>query len=263
MSKQFAVLGSPIRHSRSPQLHRAGFDAMGFDAEYSRVELSQDIEKFIADSNQLWDGFSVTMPLKVEAAGFAQTTDEWVARTGSCNTLVFREGVWHGHNTDAYGLQRALQGLDMGRVLILGSGATARTSYEALREKDRFIRLWARSPEKLSWLDADADADECIAESPVLADYDLVISTIPATAVDEIFYAQPIGPKSFFSAAYSQSPEVLLTWKAHCRVVSGLEMLYWQAVAQQSLFMGVELEKLEANARFTGAMREALIAVKE
>src|SRR6478735_7467754 len=134
-----AVLGSPVAHSLSPALHRAGYAAAGLTGwEYQRIECdAATLPGLVAGSGPEWAGFSVTMPGKSAAASMADQRSARVAALGVANTLVRRDGGWLAENTDADGLIGALRAAGAPapkRVLLLGGGGTAASVIAALSE---------------------------------------------------------------------------------------------------------------------------------
>lgn len=100
--KKAGVLGSPIAHSRSPQLHLAAYRALGLhDWTYERIECgAAELPVVVGGFGPEWVGVSVTMPGKFAALRFA---DERTARAdlvGSANTLVRTPHGWRADNTE-------------------------------------------------------------------------------------------------------------------------------------------------------------------
>ncbi len=111
--KKAGVLGSPIAHSRSPQLHLAAYRALGLhDWTYERIECgAAELPVVVGGFGPEWVGVSVTMPGKFAALRFA---DERTARAdlvGSANTLVRTPHGWRADNTDIDGVAGALGAL--------------------------------------------------------------------------------------------------------------------------------------------------------
>ena len=106
-----AILGSPVAHSLSPALHRAGYAAAGLMSwSYERIECdAAALPALVAGSGPEWAGFSVTMPGKYAAAAMADQRSARVAALGVANTLVRRDGGWLAENTDVDGLIGALR----------------------------------------------------------------------------------------------------------------------------------------------------------
>jgi shikimate dehydrogenase len=255
MSKRFAVLGSPIQHSKSPAIHLAAYRVLGNDWEYGRAEVSRGgLRKFIDELDAPWDGFSVTMPLKEDATRFADELDSSARLTGATNTLVKNElGKWLGFNTDVFGIVAALNqaAIDpVQTVAILGSGATATSAATALALHSPGARLLivARNQHTAKKLATYAKSrglkprvSKNLAKATSKAQ--LIISALPAHALDE--QAVDLAARRLwkpggvlFDVAYNPWPSQLAqAWQAkNFAVISGIEMLIWQAVAQVRIF---------------------------
>jgi len=137
-----AVIGSPIRHSRSPQIHAAFARQFALPLAYERVEvrageLRAAVDEFRACGGR---GLNVTLPLKEEAYAAATRPAPRAAAAAAANTLWFdADGVLAADNTDGLGLVRDLAQLGTvalagARVLLLGAGGAARGVIPALRE---------------------------------------------------------------------------------------------------------------------------------
>src|SRR5690606_27489255 len=101
---RLGVLGKPIAHSRSPQIHRAAYGVLGLSWEYERYEVGAgELANWVGALDRHWRGVSLTMPLKAEGMALADWHSPAAEATGSVNTLVFHDGEIRGHNTDVYG----------------------------------------------------------------------------------------------------------------------------------------------------------------
>jgi shikimate dehydrogenase len=255
MSKRFAVLGSPIDHSKSPAIHLAAYRVLGLDWEYGRADVQKGLLRtFLAGLDGPWDGFSVTMPLKEEASRFADVLDSYAELTGATNTLSMDEfGKWHGYNTDVFGIVQAVREARIGEIkhaLIIGSGATANSAMVALSvlAPGARVDVLARNPKSrkaLISLGKKVGLKTQIAGGLRAASRvsNLTISTVPAGSLDKqaarmasAWFWKPKG--ALLDVAYNPWPSKLATaWSAKGkRTISGLEMLIWQAVAQIRVF---------------------------
>ncbi|MGQ0574751.1 MAG: shikimate dehydrogenase [Pseudonocardia sp.] len=245
--RRAAVLGSPIAHSLSPVLHRAAYAALGLDDwSYDARECTEaELADVVDGLGPEWAGLSLTMPLKRVALDVADEVTPLAAATGAANTLVLRTGRRVAHNTDVAGIVAALHGAT-GRALVLGAGGTAQAALAALRElgivdvtvavrsiaragelRDAAHRLGTRPTITAALADAD----------PVLPPAEIVVSTLPAGAAD----ALRVGPSAtVLDVVYAPWPTPFAAAAAArgARVVSGLEMLLHQAVAQVELMTG-------------------------
>jgi len=154
-----AVLGFPIHHSISPQLHRAALEEMArvdprFSLwRYDKVELAvESLPEALPQLAKLgYRGLNLTIPHKVEVLPLLDQIDEGAARMGAVNTLSWENGSWKGYNSDGVGFSRAVQiafsrSLKDFEVLILGAGGAARAAVaQALSEGCAKIGLLNRS----------------------------------------------------------------------------------------------------------------------
>ena len=132
-TRRAAVLGSPIRHSLSPALHRAAYRGLGLDWSYDAIEVDEPgLSAFLAGLGPEWAGLSLTMPLKEAVIPLLSEVDPEARSLRSVNTVLPGSQGWRGTNTDVYGITQSLleKGLDATprSATILGAGATARSA---------------------------------------------------------------------------------------------------------------------------------------
>ncbi len=133
-SRVAAVIGHPVRHSRSPAIHNAAFAAVGLDWTFTALEVPAGDGAAALEAMRALDlaGLSVTMPLKGEAAAAADEADDDVTALGAANCIVpLGGGRLRAANTDIAGFTAALRhdaGIDPEgrRVVLLGAGGAAR-----------------------------------------------------------------------------------------------------------------------------------------
>ncbi len=289
---RFAVLGSPIIHSKSPALHRAAYDALGLDWQYDAIDIdSSGLTDFIDSRNSHWSGLSLTMPLKRDVMSLLDEQDEYATITGAANTVLLSERAGkrhlHGFNTDVCGLRRALNAASIhsvDRVRLLGAGATAASVIVAVHTLGaKTIEVCTRSPqtaaplaELMTSLSVDFTISELGGTNPepgssarggsanteptVLPD--LVISAIPGGAVFEHNFSSELRARvPLFDVAYDPWPSTLAeSWSAEGgTVISGLEMLLHQALLQVRIFVnGSPEQSLMHEETVFSAMRAAL-----
>ena len=256
MGRKAAVLGSPISHSRSPDLHLAAYRALGLDDwTYERIECpAGSLPLVVTGLSDDYVGLSVTMPGKVEALEFATERTERAVLVGSANTLVRIDGGWRADCTDVDGVRGAL--LDGGvpdlhdaSVVVIGAGGTARPALLALAELGATrVTIVARDAERakgaLSLAGALKMTGNVIDFAPDLladacADARCVVSTVPSAAVEKV--VESVAKARFvLDAIYNPWPTPLATsvCAAGGTVVSGLSMLLNQAYGQVEQFTG-------------------------
>ncbi|MFI7637115.1 shikimate dehydrogenase [Nonomuraea sp. NPDC049400] len=256
-----AVMGSPIGHSLSPYLHRAAYQAMGLDGwsyeafECDEARLPGLLGELVPvrgqgpDDADAWAGLSLTMPLKRAVLPLLDTVSEPALEVGGANTVVFRDGLRHGHNTDVYGIEQALAeaGVPAPRsATVLGGGATAASALAALRNLGLFsatllVRDPARAGETMEVAErlGVALAVETFDKLDALTRVDLVVSTLPGGAADA-FADRLARVPALFDVVYSPWPTsaAAAVRAAGGTVVGGFAMLLHQAVRQVELMTG-------------------------
>ena len=224
MSKKLAVLGSPIVHSKSPQIQLAALRELGIDATFDRFEVSS-LASFVSDHDE-FDALSLTMPLKEQARSLADWEHPLVAKTNSSNYLLRSEGQWLAFNTDVFGIQKAVEGVEATSVGVLGTGATARSALAALAGKN--LHIWGRKQQLAQELAADYEAKASQLEEVLHCD--LVVSTLPGEALSTLLNGNYQGV--LLDVVYSRPSPAGFT-----AYVSGLSMLVWQAIGQLRLLI--------------------------
>ena len=156
LKKHFAVIGNPIHHSLSPQIHAAFAKENGLDIDYESV--LSPLDQFKNTMHQLiqqkFTGANVTLPFKKEAYQLATTHSGHARIAEAVNTLEFKEAEIIGHNTDGIGLVRDLeQNLDTHlknkKILLIGAGGAAEgVIYSMLEKKPSELTLTNRTIEK-------------------------------------------------------------------------------------------------------------------
>jgi shikimate dehydrogenase len=154
---KYAVMGNPIAHSKSPQIHRLFAGQTGESLEYTAIRVepgtfNEAVARFQSAGGR---GLNITVPFKEEAWRLAATCSPRAKRAGAVNTLVLdgADGIY-GDTTDGTGLVRDLtQNHDIGiadkRVLLVGAGGAARCVTESLlNESPALLVIANRTAEK-------------------------------------------------------------------------------------------------------------------
>jgi shikimate dehydrogenase len=248
-----AVLGRPVGHSLPPLLHRAAYRALGLtDWTYDALDLgAEDVPVLLAGLGEEWRGFSVTMPCKQAAAAAADVAAPLPRLLRAANTLVrLPDGGWYADNTDVHGVGMALQlgGVQrLERAAILGAGGTAAAAAVALAELGaRHVDVVARNPDRAADLArvlttlGVTTAVTPMAGAVVAAD--VVVSTVPIDGQPALVDLGWRTEQTVLDVLYAPWPTPLAhrVGDAGGTVISGLEVLFWQATAQVELMTGQE-----------------------
>ncbi|BBZ28243.1 shikimate dehydrogenase [Mycolicibacterium madagascariense] len=260
--RKAAVLGSPIAHSRSPQLHLAAYRALGLtDWTYERIECqAAALPTLVRGLGPEWVGLSVTMPGKFAALQVADERTTRAEQVGSANTLVRTPTGWLADNTDVDGVTGALASVVTAGddAAVLGAGGTAPAALAGLAELGvRDVCVVARDAAKAAPLLAlgtrlgvGTRFVELGTPVPRVA---VVVSTLPADVAArhvETLTAAPV----LLDAIYDPWPTPLAdaVVAAGGRVIGGLQMLLNQAFSQVELFTGCPAPKEVMSAALAG-----------
>jgi shikimate dehydrogenase len=152
------VIGWPVAHSRSPWLHNRWLEQHGIDGAYVPLPVAPGnfataVQGLVACG---FAGANVTLPHKEAAFAVCAVRDERAERAGAVNTLIFRDGLIEGRNTDGWGFCESVlaHGVDLvaGPALILGAGGSARAVAAALQEHGADVTVSNRTPERADGL---------------------------------------------------------------------------------------------------------------
>lgn len=268
------VLGHPVEHSLSPVLHRAAYRVLKKQIEYSRWDTQEsDLADRMsyAQGGKIVCGYSVTMPLKLQASQTVERLTDFAKTLGVVNTVYWRDGISWGHNTDVSGIVNALtnagcRSVGTASTAVLGGGGTATSAIVALFWMGaRSISLYVRNPHRTESVRAVAHALGISLSLKKLhdfagaaAEHDAIISTLPPAGADQL--VSSLGQATsgiLLDVSYDPWPSAIATkWEVlGGRVVSGLEMLVYQAIDQVKLFTFSPLtEHLEHELEVLSAM---------
>ena len=165
LPRRFAVVGNPVKHSRSPAIHEQFGRQTGIRLHYGLLESPLDafarcVSGFFAEGGR---GLNVTVPFKEEAHALCgDNLSERARLAGAVNTLWMHEGRLRGCNTDGVGLLAdiARQGVDVAgkRVLLIGAGGAAKGALLPLLEAGcEALRIVNRNAGRAQGLKAHLD----------------------------------------------------------------------------------------------------------
>lgn len=265
---RLAVWGDPIGHSRSPALHSAAYRHLGLNWDYGRRQV--DAAGFPAALDALddaWRGLSLTMPLKEVAHASAHELDAHARLTGAVNTLLLTDRR-RGFNTDVGGIIDAFihAGVPALRtVRILGAGATAASALVATADLGaQQVEVRARRPEAAGQLaligNALGVAVTAVPFDAPAGAVDATVATLPSGTVlsDDVADALSQSGGVLFEAAYAPWPSALAARWQGAAIISGFEMLLYQAVRQVRIFLqGTQEQALPDEDVIVAVMRAA------
>ena len=250
---KYGVVGNPIAHSRSPEIHQRFAQQVRQRLSYERIEAPLDgfEDKALALREAGYAGINVTLPFKIDAAKLADDLTPRARLAGAVNTLKFDGDTIIGDNTDGVGFVRDLRerlqfSLSNCTVLILGAGGVVRGLIgSVLDESPRWLAVANRSHKRAEEL-AEEFGVEAIHFDEIPAEhFDLIINGTTTSLHNE---APAIDPDTFNDCALAYdlvyaaepTPFMQLAKSGGTKiVVDGLGMLIEQAAESFLLWRGV------------------------
>lgn len=215
-TRLLAVLGWPVEHSLSPTMHNAALSAMDLDVSYLALPVPPDRVADVVSSLGTvgFVGANVTVPHKQTVVSCCDHLTDEARVVGAVNTLTWRDGALEGHNTDAIGLQRALDEVGAGRgpAVLLGTGGAARAAVVALVRRGADVLVVGRRPEAAREL-AELGAQVAGDGGPVVgaAELDTAVVRDRVAVAELVVNATPLGmggeplPDPFMELAADQT----------------------------------------------------------
>jgi shikimate dehydrogenase len=240
------VLGHPVRHSRSPAMHNAAFEALGLDWRYVKLPVPPaDLEATVrALPESGYRGVNATIPHKEAALALADDAGDAARAIGAANTLTFADGAIRADNTDAPGLLAALDADPRGMsALVLGAGGAGRAAAWALREAGAEVGVWNRTPERALALAQDLGVASV--EAPTESDIVVNATSVglsPSDEVEDLPLAWIDPPAVAVELVYGEHETPFGAWAeaGGSRLVGGLEVLVRQGALSFELWTGRE-----------------------
>ena len=272
----YGVVGWPVDHSKGPEVHNAGFDAIDFNGVYLPLPIMPEWEQFKASMVAMIDhpkldfrGCSVTLPHKENLLRLVRecggTVDEHAERIGAANTLVIDdEGKLSCVNTDAPAALEALcDGMSVdgselsGRtILILGAGGVARAVASGVLDYGAQVLIHNRTPDRANTLADDLRSNEFdirVVSASELKQFtvDVIINCTsvgmdsgPAPEESPVPEHLDITPDmTIFETVYAPIDTPLVREARSCgaTVITGDELFLRQAKRQFQMWTGVNL----------------------
>ncbi len=262
--KLFAVVGNPVRHTLSPAMMTAAFQAMEIPAVYTALFIDDPAKDLQTIHEVGFSGLSITIPYKEMACRLSSSVDQTAQEIGAVNCLRRTESGWEGRNTDWVGALQALSragDLSGKSALIIGAGGAARAVAYGLQRAGAAISIANRCAERGRTLSKHLGSTFIPLKTLEngSTDFDVVVQ---CTSVGLGGGTESLVSPSFFRPGMIVMDIVYRPrWttfssaarEAGCTVVSGLDMLLYQGVTQIEWWLGRSVAE-----PVVAVMREAL-----
>ena len=261
--KTYGILGYPLGHSLSPQIHERLFALSDIKADYKIFEIPSEQLKTEADMLKGTNGFNITIPHKISIIDICDSLDDTAKRYTSVNCVDIKDGKVTGYNTDCVGFTLSIKAMGATlseKTLMLGCGGvgrmiaieTVRSGGDitiAVREEDTEVAK--KMCEELKNFRSDVKADYCLL-SEVKGEYTLVVNATPVGMYPRTEFSpiseevlDSVKTKHFFDVIYNPlETKLMAMMKAKgVNVSGGMDMLVWQAVAAHTIWDGSEYDE--------------------
>ena len=273
---KLGIIGYPLTHSISAAIQKAGFESLGLEGCYDVLETSPEdlIQRIKYLKTNGYNGFNVTIPLKVPMSLFLDDIDDYANIAGCVNTVkILEDRTFVGYNTDIYGFKKAIPSdinLTGKTASILGTGGASRAAVVGLAEKgikniNYYTRNIINSRQTLDYLRAKFPEIKFnvyqIQNIATLKDSAIIVNATPIGMKGFMANEMPLEVHHFkdllsdtvvYDIVYNPVKTVLLkeAQKNGLRTVDGLDMLIYQAQRAIEIWTGkvpdVNLMKLAA-----------------
>lgn len=265
------LFGSPVAHSRSPQLHNKAFELTGLNYRYVAFDVTNNQMERAMDSVRLLNmrGCNLTMPNKIDVIPFLDKLDPAAELIGAVNTVLNEDGVLTGYNTDGYGFMRAFQdhdadikGKKMTQMGMGGAGTSVavQAAIDGAREISVFSpstgKSWGRATEEVALIRERTgcninlyDANDHDVLRREIESSELLANTTPI-GMGKLEGKSPIPDASFLrpelivqDAIYEPEETELLRMarETGCTTINGLEMLFYQGARAFEIWTGLDM----------------------
>ena len=241
--KKFLVIGNPIEHSLSPELHNYWIKKNGINAIYEKQKLDENqLEKYISQvkDNKI-DGINVTVPFKRKIIPYLDELSTEAKSTQSVNTIYLKDNKVIGHNTDIFGFRASIEktkyDLENKEVLILGAGGVVPSIiFSLIKMKVSKITISNRTSEKAENLRKIYKDLEIIKWGDI-SNFDMIINATSLGLKKEdnlnFDFSSISGNKLFYDVIYNPSETNFLKIGRELgnKTLNGKLMFIYQAVS--------------------------------
>lgn len=254
-TKIIGIFGDPIEHTLSPLIHNEAFQYLGVDYCYVPFHVKKEKLKEAVEAIRALNikGVNITVPHKEAVIQYIDKVSDEAEYIGAVNTILNDEGTLKGFNTDAQGFVLSLKeegvSIKNNNFLVLGAGGAAKAIvYGVLKEGGKVYiynrtLIKARSIKErfnnLGFIEVVNTIDRAITEKMNV----IVNATSLGLKKDDPMplSAELIKPEHVYcDIVYPETPLMREAERVGCKVIGGIGMLLWQAVAAFEIWSGLQ-----------------------
>jgi shikimate dehydrogenase len=259
----YGVIGYPISHSRSPEIHNTIFDLGKENRIYLPISIPPEgLKDALVMLGSSFKGFNVTIPHKETIMEYLDEIDEKALWYGAVNTVKIVDGKMIGYNTDGYGFTRSIQEegicLEGKKVLLVGSGGAARIAGHEILLQGGLLTIANRSRDRSQRLKEVLETNVGVEDIRIVdlnhleSGFDCIINGTPlgmAPWIEEMPVREEVLKNSpwIFDMVYNPyETKLLKVGETYgCGGKNGFSMLFYQALKAQEIWIGKKLTEEE------------------
>ena len=263
---KLGLIGYPLSQSMSKIIHEAAFKSLGLEGTYDLIETEKEdlVQRIKEIRNNNFNGFNITIPLKVPVMVFLSGVDNVANVAGSVNTVKIMEDYsLYGYNTDVYGFVEAIspdfrKEIEGSEIAVLGNGGAARAVAVGLcilkaKKINFFARNIINASETVNMLRANFSSVEMncyqIESLKDLSNYKMLVNTTPIgmrgkamglSPIDEQYIKTMNKDSVVYDIVYNPLKTELIKYAKRngIRTIQGLDMLIYQGAKAFEIWTG-------------------------
>ncbi len=265
-TKVLGLIGNPVEHSLSPQLHNTILGILKLDYVYIPMKVEKsELESAVKGIKALnFKGFNITAPHKKHIMEYLDEVSKEALLIGAVNTVKNTDGRLVGYNTDGEGFLRSFKeeagvGFQDKKILIIGAGGAARSiAVKIAMEGAKAITIVNRTPENAREIadvinnNIKAIVQCCSSQTckmqDIVGESDYIINTTSIGMHPDVGFSPLDSQIKFdsnqvvYDAIYSplKTKLLLAAEKSGCKIVNGLGMLFYQGINALEIWMGLK-----------------------
>lgn len=247
------IIGDPVEHSLSPQMHNAAYEALGIDDQYiftaAQVKI-EDVKKVVDGMRAMGiHGLTCTIPHKMEIMNYLDEIDPIAKKIGAANSIVNNNGKLIGYNTDWLGVLTPLEKITKlkgKQVAVIGAGGAARAMAYAVTSKGAKLAVYNRTIEKAKELAEEFDGvGKSLEEISEVKNADIILNAT-SLGMHPQEHETPL-PKKYITKKHIVFDAIYVPFETRllqeakgqgAQIIHGLEMLLYQGLPQFELYTG-------------------------
>ena len=238
----FAVTGDPVLHSRSPGMFNKVFGKSNINAAYLRLAAKDPSEAVSVFRSLGMKGMNVTAPFKESILEYLDEIHKEAEILGCVNTIVDKNGILHGYNTDPYGVIQSFKdsgiSLKGKNCLVIGAGGAGKAAAYGLMKENAIVTMINRTN---STAEKAAKRVGCSSKSyDELEEYvrnsEIIISSL-SQKINLVKKEWLNSSQIVLDANYKNSDLNLIAFEKGCKIISAENWLLNQAIRSYELFL--------------------------